>query len=141
MTSTKNRKLFLVGFLLFIALPIPFLFYKKQKLQHSFTVTTAFITDGRHLRKSGNQIFFKYEFKVGVGRYSGSTGISCDRNNRSDLVYLLVKRHLNVVYQKGDPDNCELLYDRNQYKKYGIIPPQEFVWLLDSVTKICERVE
>jgi hypothetical protein len=44
---------------------------------------------------------------------------------------------LDVVYEKGNPENCELLLSRSAYKTYSLIPPKEILTIIESIEASC----
>jgi hypothetical protein len=50
---------------------------------------------------------------------------------------LPVNIKLDVVYEKGNPENCELLLSRSAYKTYNLLPPKEMLPLIESLEASC----
>jgi Na+/H+ antiporter NhaC len=44
---------------------------------------------------------------------------------------------LDVVYEKGNPENCELLLSTSAYKTYDLRPPKEILYLIDVLEGSC----
>jgi hypothetical protein len=44
---------------------------------------------------------------------------------------------LDVVYEKGNPENCELLLSRSAYKTYNLLPPKEILTIIESLEATC----
>ena len=130
----KNQIIFY--FLLGIALIMLYTVYKQWALKKSFAITAARIDDYRNFR-GGGTASFTFTFVVAGVSYNGSSGISCNR--KDDLAFLLLKRDLDVAYEKDDPGNCQLLYSKEMYSRFNAKPSEDILWIIDSVKAICEH--
>lgn len=50
---------------------------------------------------------------------------------------LPVNIKVDVVYEKGNPENCELLLSRSAYKTYNLRPPKEILYLIEALEASC----
>ena len=48
---------------------------------------------------------------------------------------------MDVVYEKNDPENCEILLSRNSYKEYNILPPKDILPVLEALETACGAIE
>ncbi len=110
---------------------------QKNKLKNDHVITEGFIYDMGSSYKSGERLFFNNNFKVNVRIFGGNSGVNCSRQKRNELSSLLVRRTMPVVYEKGNPDNCEMLFDRRSFNKYNVDIPQLYITVVDSIESIC----
>jgi len=48
---------------------------------------------------------------------------------------------IQVVYERDNIENCDLLVSRKEYQEYNIMPPREVVPLLDALVAGCDDYE
>lgn len=49
----------------------------------------------------------------------------------------LMNKQMEVVYERDNIENCDLLVSRKEYQEYKIMPPREVVPLLDALVVGC----
>jgi hypothetical protein len=52
---------------------------------------------------------------------------------------LPVNINLDVVYEKGNPENCELLLTWSDYKTYNLKPTKEMINILETIAACGSR--
>lgn len=136
------KKKNVIGVALIIAVPLVFVsraIYQKRLLRNNFAISNGRIYELGKSYKSGNRIFFKFTFDVNTRSFEGNTSIPCDRKNKSLFLTMLVNRQMPVVYEKGNPNNCEMLFLKSSFRKYKIEVPVDIRTTVDSIENICSR--
>lgn len=112
---------------------------QEEKIQDNFVISKGRIYEMGKSYKSGNRIFFKFRFEVNATVYSGNMGIPCDRSKKSFLKDMMVNREMPVVYENGNPGNCEMLLIKSDFDKYKVKISKEYVNIVDSIETICRQ--
>lgn len=136
----KNKTV--IGVALFIAVLLVFVLialYQKRQLKNNFPIATGRIYELGNSYKSGSRIFFKFTFEVNNRSFKGNTSIHCDRKNKSLFSTMLVNGQMPVVYEKDNPDNCEMLFLKSSFKKYKTEIPNDIITTVDSIENICSE--
>jgi hypothetical protein len=126
-----------------ILLMVLFIFYKGHKeisrLHHNFQVGTGEIIDIETFYNSGGQIFVIFITRVGKDDITSKTSIFCEKKNKPAFKKYLIGKKLEIVYEKTDPDNCEMLLTREGYETYKLVPSKASAIILDSINSICSN--
>ena len=54
---------------------------------------------------------------------------------------MLVNKNMDVVYEKGDPENCEILLTRNSYMEYKMLPSKGVLQILKALEVTCGAIK
>lgn len=110
-----------------------------SSLHHNFQVGTGEIIDIETFHNSGGEIFVKFITRVGNNDITSKTGIHCDNSHKPAFKKYLIGKKLEIVYEKTDPDNCEMLLTREGYETYKLVPSTASTIILDSINSICSN--
>ena len=120
---SKFHYLFFTLFILLAAIALAINHVKESDLASDFSVTSGHYVGFSRGVKTGGGIRFSY--LVGGQRYvekCKSPSVSCQKNL---FLYdkILKSKSWVVLYERGNPENSEILIFLDQYKKYGLEVP------------------
>ncbi|MBO9204039.1 MULTISPECIES: hypothetical protein [Niastella] len=59
---------------------------------------------------------------------------------KSNVLFMLFNKNMDVVYEKDDPGNCELLLTRNSYREYNLLPAKDVLRVLEELEAACGAI-
>jgi hypothetical protein len=114
---------------------------QENKLRENFKIVKGEVIKIETFRSSGKTIFLKFEFDNNNQKIISKASLPCEKNNKSSLERLLIGKNMDVVYEKTDASNCEMLLQESSYKKYNLAMPDELASLIDSIAVICSQID
>jgi hypothetical protein len=67
--------------------------------------------------------------------------LTSDRCSDMRIFLTLMNQKMEVVYEKDDIENCDLLVSRKEYQEYKIMPPREVAHIIDALVAGCSNYE
>jgi preprotein translocase subunit YajC len=131
-----RKKAWLFIIVLFL-LMIAFVVYKDQhnenKRKQNWSMTKGVVVNITQDAMNGSRVVeITYKIQVDGKDIIRVSKVTCNR-----WVMLPVNIKLDVVYEKGNPENCELLLSRIAYKTYNIQPPKEILTIIETIEASC----
>jgi hypothetical protein len=75
-----------------------------------------------------------YVIQVNGKDITRTTRITCEKSN---LLFTLMNKQMDVVYEKNNPKNCELLLKRSSYREYKLLPSKDVLRILEALENTC----
>jgi hypothetical protein len=139
-----RKKIWLIVIALFLSLGV-YLVYDKfdraRRLKQSFGLVKGEIVDVRMDLMNGHSLDITYKVNVDGKEITRSKNIGFEKKGGLGIYNILNRRPIDVVYEKGDPENCDLLLRRSDYKEYKLIPSRQVVYMLDALEAACGIIE
>jgi hypothetical protein len=131
----KSWLFILVLFLLMIA----FVVYKDQhnenKRKQNWSMTKGVIMNITQDAMNGSRLVeITYKIQVDGKDITSVSKVKC-----TEWLMLPVNINLDVVYEIGNPENCELLLTWSDYKTYNLKPSKEVINILETVAACGSR--
>jgi hypothetical protein len=131
------RKKAWLFFIVLILLMIAFVVYKDQhnenKRKQNWSLTKGVIVNITQDAMNGSRVVeITYKIQVDGKDITRVLKVKC-----TEWLMLPVNINLDVVYEKGNPENCELLLSRAAYETYNLEPPREMLIIMQSIGLSC----
>jgi preprotein translocase subunit YajC len=125
-----RKKAWLFIIVLFL-LMIAFVVYKDQhnesKRKQNWSLTKGTVVNITQDAMNGSRVVeITYKIQVDGKDITGVSKVKC-----GSWVMLPVNIKMDVVYEKDNPENCELLLSRSAYKTYNLQPPKEILSIIE----------
>jgi hypothetical protein len=137
----KGWLIVLALFLLLVSYVIYGEFDRDRKRKHGFSLVKGEIVDLKMDGMNGHSFDITYKAQINGKEIIRSKNITCDKRLGLGILNILMRRKMDVVYEKNDPGNCELLLSRAAYKEYKLITPKEIVFVIDALEASCGVAE
>jgi hypothetical protein len=136
-----RKKIWLIVLTIFVGL-IAYVIYVEwangHKRKQNFTVTKGNIVDVRSEMMDGSHSAdVTFKIQVNGKEISRTTRITCEKSN---IMFMLMNKKMDVVYEKDDPENCELLLTRNSYREYKLLPSGDVLRVLEELEISCGAI-
>ena len=82
-----------------------------------------------------------YKTTINNKEISRTKRLTSDRCSNMRIFLTLMNQKMEVVYEKDDIENCDLLVSRKEYQEYKIMPPREFAPIIDALVAGCSNYE
>jgi hypothetical protein len=133
--SKKTGLFFVVILLLMIA----FVVYKDQdnekKRKQNWSLTKGVIVNITQDAMNGSRLVeITYKIQVDGKDITRVSKVKC-----AEWLMIPVNINLDVVYEKGNPENCELLLTWSDYKTYNLKPAKEMINILETIASCGSR--
>lgn len=134
----KNKSM--LWFLMFVSLIIGGTIIDNRRvneLEKNFVVTSGWVT-GKSTSKSGHSTI-DYFFKIDDKKIRGSSigGSTWCQWNAKDMSNFIKGLQMPIVYEKGKPENNQILIFKKEYAKFGVKVPEELREVVEEMSK-CE---
>lgn len=131
------RKKAWLFFIVLILLMIAFVVYKDQhnenKRKQNWSLTKGTVVNITQDAMNGSRVVeITYKIQVDGKDITRVSKVKC-----ADWVILPLNIKLDVVYEKGNPENCELLLSWSDYKTYNLKPSKEIITILETIAFSC----
>lgn len=131
-----RKKAWLFIIVLFL-LMIAFVVYKDQhnesKRKQNWGLTKGTVVNITQDAMNGSRVVeITYKMQVDGKNITRVSKMKC-----TDWLILPLNMKLDVVYEKGNPENCELLLSWSAYNTYNLKPSNEIVNILLTIGSSC----
>jgi hypothetical protein len=131
-----RKKAWLFIIVLFL-LMIAFVVYKDQhnenKRKQNWSLTKGTVVNITQDAMNGSRLVeITYKIQADGKDITSMSKVKC-----TEWLMLPVNISLDVVYEKGNPENCELLLTRSAYKTYNLRPSKEMFNILETIIASC----
>jgi len=131
------RKKTWLFFIVLLLLMIAFVVYKDQhnesKRKQNWSLTKGVIVNITQDAMNGSRVVeITYKIQVGGKDITRVLKVKCD-----NWLMIPVNTKFDVVYEKGNPENSELLLSRASYETYNLEPPREMLIIMQSIGLSC----
>lgn len=133
----KIRLLILTFFLCLIAYLIYDEIARPQKRKNKFGMAKCVITNVTFDVMTGHSAEISYKAQMNGKEIIRTKRVASDKCSNMAKFFILMNRSMDVVYEKNDPDNCELLLTRKEYKEYKLMPPRDILNIIDDLEIAC----
>jgi hypothetical protein len=135
------KKIWLIVLALFLGLIACVIFIEwanTHKRKQNFTLTKGNIVDVRSEIMDGSHAAdITYMIQVDGKDIIRTTRITCEKSN---ILFMLMNKQMDVVYEKKNPENCELLLNRNSYREYKLFPSKDVLRSLEALEITCGAI-
>ena len=133
-----RKKAWLFIIVLFL-LMIGFVVYKdrnnENKRRQNWSLTKGLIVNTAQDAMNGSRLVkITYKIQVDGKEITRLSNLKCE-----SWLLLPVNINLDVVYEKGNPENCELLLTWSDYKMYNLKPSKEMINILETIAACGSR--
>lgn len=130
----KKAWLFILVLFLFM---IGFVIYKdhhnENKRKQNWSLTKGVIVNITQDAMNGSRVVeITYKIQVDGKDITRVLKVKCD-----SWVMIPVNTKFDVVYEKDNPENSELLLSRAAYETYNLEPPREMLIIMQSIGLSC----
>ena len=135
----KIWSIVLVLFLFLIVYVIYDEFDRPHRRKQNFSLVKADVVNVVVDVMNGSQgADITYKIKINGRDIVTTTKIN---HEKSCLLFILINKQMDVVYEKDDPGNCEILLSRNSYKEYNLLPPKDILHVLEALETACGAIQ
>jgi hypothetical protein len=132
-----RKKIWLLVVVLFLAL-VAFTFYKElnsaDKLKKSRAITKGVIVQaGKEMMNGSTNMDVTFIIQIDGKDFTRTTRITCP----GSAGFFLYNKTMDVVYEKGNPENCQMLLSRKDYHQYNLLPPKDILHVLEELEAAC----
>jgi hypothetical protein len=129
----KAWLLIVVLFLLMIAFVVYNDRNNENKRRENYEMTKGLVVGITQDAMNGSRLIqITYTIQVDGKEFKRMEKLTC-----GGWAALPLNIKLDVVYEKGNPENCELLLSRNAYNTYNLRPSKEILFLIESLEASC----
>ena len=139
-----RKKIWLIVIALFLSLVVYCVYDKfdsARRLKQNFGLLKGEIVDLRMDIMNGHSLDITYKVNIDGKEITRSKNFGFEKKGGLEIYNILYRRPIDVVYEKGDPENCDLLLHRSDYKEYKLIPSRQAVYMLDALEVACGVIE
>lgn len=123
----------LVLFLLMIAFVVYKDHHNESKRKQNWSLTKGTVVNITQDAMNGSRLVtITYKIQVDGKDITSVSKVKC-----TEWLLLPVNINLDVVYEKDNPENSELLLTRSAYKTYDLKPSNEMFNILESIIASC----
>jgi hypothetical protein len=132
----KKAWLFIIVlFLLMIALVVYKDHHNENKRRQNRSLTKGTVVNITQDAMNGSRlVVITYKIQVDGKDITRVSNVKC-----TEWLMLPVNINLDVVYEKGNPENCELLLTWSDYKTYNLKPSKEMFNVLETIAACGSR--
>jgi hypothetical protein len=132
----KKKLLRFLIFFFVVAVGVFIGLLQKNNLEKDHMNTVGSIFDVETGSKSPD-VFAKFSFQINGKEFESNSSIQCPKVECFQFLYKLLKgRSLVVIYEKDNPQNCEMLFRREEYEKYKLEITPDQLSLINSIDSI-----
>lgn len=116
-------------------------YYQSQQLSKNRNIIFAEVEDVSYTSKSVDY-FVTFNFYLSDKRITGKSSIPY--NNFRDVVFLdsfLTGKKLLVLYQKDNPENCQMLFTEREYKKFHVEIPKNQIPIIAKIDSLIKAAK
>lgn len=123
----------LVLFLLMIAFVVYKDHHNESKRKQNWSLTKGTVVNITQDAMNGSRLVeITYKIQVDGKDITSVSKVKC-----TEWLLLPVNINLDVVYEKGNPENSDLLLTRSAYKTYDLKPSNEMFNILETIIGAC----
>lgn len=120
-------------FLLLVAYVVYDKFDRAHRLKQNFGVAKGEIVEVSADLMNGHSADITYKVTIDGKKITRSKNIGFSTKAPLLMHQIFNRVPMDVVYEKGDPENCDLLLRRSDYKEYKLTPSRDVVYMLDAL--------
>lgn len=129
------RKYWFLLLLGFCAIGMLIGYLSINRLNSHYLVTFGIVKNIESSSKGGGKLV-SYSYSIDNKNYNGKSVILYSQAYSSVEFKFLIGKTLAVVYDSKNPQNSEMLFLPNQYKRYKIQMEEKFQPIIDSVNRV-----
>jgi hypothetical protein len=136
-----RKKIWLIVLALFLGLIASVIYIEwanTHKRKQNLTLTKGNIVDVRSEIMDGSHAAdITYMIKIDGKDIIRTTRITCEKSN---ILFMLMNKQMDVVYEKNNPENCELLLNRSSYREYKLLLSKDVLQVLEAMKVTCGAI-
>jgi hypothetical protein len=137
----KIRIIFFIIFLSLIACVIYVELDRPRKRKKNFGLVMGEVINVGWDVMNGYSADITYKAVINEKEIVRRKRVTSDVCKNMGFFLMMMNRKMQVVYEKNDIENCDLLLSRKEYREYKISPSHEVVPLLDALMAVCSDYE
>jgi hypothetical protein len=131
--------LFLVALFLLLG---AYAIYKEwdsaKKLKNNWAITRGVIVQvGKEMMDGSTNMDVTFKIKINGKDITRITKITC----AGSMGFFLYNKNMDVVYEKENPENCQMLLSRKDYQEHNLLPAAEVLHVLEALEMACGPIK
>jgi hypothetical protein len=123
-------------FLLLVAFTIYIEWNNTKKLKNNWAITKGVITHTVKEMMDGNtNMDVTFTIQIDGKDITRTTRITC----AGSAGFFLFNKTMDVVYEKGNQENCQMLLSREDYRQYKLLPSKDVLHVLEELETACRK--
>lgn len=90
---------------------------------------------GKEMMDGSTNMDVTFKIQVDGKEITCTTRITC----AGSAGFFLYNRAMDIVYEKGNPENAQMLLSRKDYQQYNILPSKEVLHILEALEAACVK--
>jgi len=114
---------------------------RPRKRKQNFGLVKGVVVNVSMDIMNGYSADITYKTTINNKEISRTKRLTSDRCSDMRIFLTLMNQKMEVVYEKDDIENCDLLVSRKEYQEYKIMPPREVARIIDALVAGCSNYE
>jgi hypothetical protein len=136
-----RKKIWFFVLALFLLL-VAFTIYKEwnstKSLKSNWAITKGVITQAsKEMMNGSTNLEVTFTIQIDGKDITRTTRITC----AGSAGFFLFNKTMDVVYEKGNQENCQMLLSREDYQQCKLLPPKDVLHVLEVLEAACGKME
>jgi hypothetical protein len=136
-----RKKILLLVLAIFLGLVACVIYMDRvntDKRKQNFTLAKGRIVEVRSEMMDGSHAAdITFLIQVNGKDITHTARITCEKSN---ILFMLMDKAMDVVYEKDNPENCELLLTRKSYSEYKLLASKDVLRVIESLEMTCGAI-